>query len=166
VFEHFTDQARVAVVVAQEESRRCGHPAIDTEHLLLALLHTNDTAFQLLERAGFTLEETRAEVLAPEGEGPPDHIPFSAPLKEALEMSLHEALRLQDDFIGTEHLLLGLLREGNGAAAQALQRRGFELEPTRLAIANVDRGTRRGAHEPPGKLGSFLQRTRRRFGRG
>jgi ATP-dependent Clp protease ATP-binding subunit ClpA len=148
VFERFTDRARRVVVLAQEEARLLDHNFIGTEHLLLGLLHADDTAGQLLAGLGFGLDETRVRVVAagkPSKRPPSGHIPFTPRAKKALEMSLREALQMGDDFIGSEHLLLGLLREGGGLAAEILHEHGLQLENIRRTVSLVDRDTRRGA---------------------
>ena len=148
VFERFTDRARRVVVLAQEEARLLDHNFIGTEHLLLGLLHADDTAGQLLAGTGFGLDETRVRVVAagkPTKRPPSGHIPFTPRAKKALEMSLREALQMGDNFIGSEHLLLGLLREGGGLAAEILHEHGVQLEDIRRTVSLMDRDTRRGA---------------------
>jgi ATP-dependent Clp protease ATP-binding subunit ClpC len=152
VFERFTDRARRVVVLAQEEARRLDQNFIGTEHLLLGLLHVDDTAGQLLEGLGFGLDETRARVEAaakPQGHAPSGHIPFTPRAKKTLEMSLREALQLGDSFIGGEHILLGLLRVGKGLGAEILHERGLRLDEIRRSVALVDRDTRRGSGGAP-----------------
>jgi ATP-dependent Clp protease ATP-binding subunit ClpA len=147
VFERFTDRARRVVVLAQEEARLLDHNFIGTEHLLLRLLHADDTAGQLLAGLGFGLDETRVRIQAagkPRTRSPSGHIPFTSRAKKALEMSLREALQMGDGFIGSEHLLLGLLGEGGGLAGEILHEHGLQLENIRRTVSLVDRGTRRG----------------------
>jgi len=124
MFERFTNRARHAVVLAQEESRRLHHNYIGTEHVLLGLLGEPDgLAGRALTGLGVTLEGTRERVAAIVGTGtaePAGHIPFTPRAKKVLELSLREALRLGHNYIGTEHILLGLIREGDGVAAQVL----------------------------------------------
>jgi ATP-dependent Clp protease ATP-binding subunit ClpC len=152
VFERFTDRARRVVVLAQEEARRLDHTSIGTEHLLLGLLHVDDTAGQQQEGLGFGLDETRARVEAaakPQGHTPSGHIPFTPRAKKTLEMSLREALQLGDNFIGGEHILLGLLREGKGLGAEILHERGLRLDDLRRSVALIDQATRRDSGGPP-----------------
>ena len=121
MFERFTDRARQTVVLAQEEARRLNHTHIGTEHLLLGLLREGDgAAAQALKRFGLALADVRADVIGITGEGsksPPGHIPFTPRSKKVLELSLREALQMGHNYIGTEHILLGLVREGEGVAA-------------------------------------------------
>src|SRR6185437_13573382 len=124
MFERFTSRARHVVVLAQEEARRLRHNYIGTEHLLLGLLGEPDgVAGRVLAGFGMSLEATRREVTAIVSAGttaPSGHIPFTPRAKKVLELSLREALQLQHHYIGTEHILLGLIREGEGVAAQIL----------------------------------------------
>lgn len=152
MFERFTDRARRAVVLAQDEARLLDHDSIGPEHVLLGLLRLEgDLAAELLEARGVTYEETRARVgpAGPTGGRlPSGHIPFTPQAKKALEMSLREALKLGDTFIGTEHLLLGLMRAGMGLAAEILEGHGAELEDMRRIVRGIDREVRRGEAEP------------------
>ena len=131
MFERFTNQSRRVVVLAQEEARMLNHNYIGTEHLLLGLLHEGSgTAATALTSAGITLEAARAEVETIIGEGtqaPTGHIPFTSRAKKCLELSLREALQLTDNYIGTGHLLLGLIRKGDGVGVQVLERLGADL---------------------------------------
>jgi ATP-dependent Clp protease ATP-binding subunit ClpA len=124
MFERFSGQARQVVVSAQEEARELDHNYIGTEHLLLGLLATADClANASLTALGYTLDDVRGQVVAIVGRGkasPGGHIPFTPRAKKVLELSLREALQLKHNYIGTEHILLGLLREGEGMAAQIL----------------------------------------------
>ena len=129
MFERFTDRARRVVVLAQEEARGLNHNYIGTEHLLLGLLEPGGIAAQALTRFGMTATGTREEVTARVGRGsepPKGRIPFTPRAKKVLELSLREALSLSHNYIGTEHILLGLIREGepgdgrDGVAAQIL----------------------------------------------
>lgn len=124
MFERFTDRARRAVVLAQEEARLLQHDYIGTEHLLLGLIHEEESmAARALGALGLTLEGAQAEVERRIGKGseaPTGHIPFTPRAKKVLELSLRQALQLGHNYIGTEHILLGLLREGEGVAAQIL----------------------------------------------
>ena len=132
MFERFTDQARRVVVQAQEEARTLGHDYIGTEHILLGLLGERDgLAAQALGSLEISLDATREQVVEVAGKGTGQrsgHIPFTPRTKKVLELSLREAQRLGDDHIGTEHILLGLLREGDGAGAQILERQGASLD--------------------------------------
>jgi ATP-dependent Clp protease ATP-binding subunit ClpA len=124
MFERFSGQARHVVVSAQEEARELDHNYIGTEHLLLGLLVASDSsASASLSALGYTLDGARASVEAMVGRGkasPRGHIPFTPRAKKVLELSLREALQLKHNHIGTEHILLGLVREGEGRAAQIL----------------------------------------------
>jgi hypothetical protein len=125
MFERFTKDARHVVVLAQEEARRLHHNYIGTEHILLGLLAEQDgLAFRALQTFGFTLEGTRDEVTAivavGKGEMQSGHIPFTPRAKKTLELALRESLQLHHNYIGTEHVLLGVIREGEGVAAQIL----------------------------------------------
>ena len=128
MFERFTDQARRVVVLAQEEARMLGHNYIGTEHILLGLLSEGEgLAAQALRALEITLEAARGQVAEIIGAGTGQltgHIPFTPRTKKVLELSLREAQRLGDGFIGTEHILLGLAREGEGVGAQILERLG------------------------------------------
>ena len=131
MFERFTDRARRVVVLAQEEARLLNHNYIGTEHLLLGLLHEGEgIAAQVLESAGVALDAVRVNVKAQVGLGtssPSGHIPFTPRAKKALELSLREARQLGANFIGTEHLILALLRERQNVAVQVLQDLGADL---------------------------------------
>jgi ATP-dependent Clp protease ATP-binding subunit ClpC len=129
MFERFTDQARRVVVLAQEEARLLGHGYIGTEHILLGLLAEGDgLAAQALAALDIRLDPAREQVAEIIGEGssqpPSGHIPFTPRTKKVLELSLREAQRLGDSYIGTEHILLGLAREGEGVGVQVLDRLG------------------------------------------
>ncbi len=132
MFERFTDQARQVVVLAQEEARALGHGYIGTEHILLGLLSEEEgIAAQALGSLEITLDAAREQVAEIVGEGtspPPGHIPFTSRTKKVLELSLREAQRLGDSYIGTEHVLLGLAREGEGVGAQVLARLGASTD--------------------------------------
>jgi len=122
MFEKFTDKARRVVVLAQEEAKMLNHNYIGTEHLLLGLIHEGEgVAAKSLEALGISLDAVREQVQEIIGTGqtaPSGHIPFTPRAKKVLELSLREALQLGHSYIGTEHLLLGLIREGEGVAAQ------------------------------------------------
>jgi len=131
VFERFTDRARRVVVLAQEEARMLNHNYIGTEHILLGLVHEGEgSAAKALESLGISLEGVRAQVQEIIGQGqqtPSGHIPFTPRAKKVLELSLREALQLGHNYIGTEHILLGLIREGEGVSAQVLVKLGADL---------------------------------------
>lgn len=137
-FTRFSSRARQAVVLAQEESRRLGHSKVGTEHLLLGLLAEGEgVAAQVLAGAGITLDAARVgvEELAGRGQNAPSgHIPFTPRAKKVLELALREALHLKHDFIGTEHLLLGLLREGEGRGVQVVVAAGGQLDQLRDSV--------------------------------
>jgi ATP-dependent Clp protease ATP-binding subunit ClpA len=132
MFERFTDQARRVVVLAQEEARMLGHGYIGTEHILLGLLAEGEgMAAQVLATLGISLDAAREQVAEIAGEGtgrPGAHIPFTPRTKKVLELSLREAQRLGDSYIGTEHILLGLAREGEGVGVQVLDRLGVSTD--------------------------------------
>ncbi len=134
-FNRFTDRARRVVVLAQEEARQLRHDYIGTEHLLLGLLREGEgVGAQALQGAGITLDVVRAEVekIIGCGQGTPrGHIPFTPRSKKVLELALREALRLSHNYIGTEHILLGLLREGEGVGAQVITAAGVQLSDLR-----------------------------------
>ncbi len=131
MFERFTDRARRVVVLAQEEARLLNHNYIGTEHILLGLIHEGEgVAAKALESLGISLEAVRAqveEIIGHGGPAPSGHIPFTPRAKKVLELSLREALQLGHNYIGTEHILLGLIREGEGVAAQVLVKLGADL---------------------------------------
>ncbi len=138
MFERFTDRARRVVVLAQEEARLLNHNYIGTEHILLGLIHEGEgVAARALEGMGISLESVRSQVVEIIGQGaqaPTGHIPFTPRAKKVLELSLREALQLGHNYIGTEHILLGLIREGEGVAAQVLQKLGAELHKVRQSV--------------------------------
>jgi ATP-dependent Clp protease ATP-binding subunit ClpC len=131
MLERFSDRARQVVVLAQEEARMLNHNYIGTEHVLLGLIHeSDDVAARSLESLGISLDAVRQQVEEIIGRGqqaPSGHIPFTPRAKKVLELSLREALQLGHGYIGTEHILLGLLREGDGVAAQVLVTLGADL---------------------------------------
>ena len=135
VFERFTDRARRVVVLAQEEARLLNHNYIGTEHILLGLIHEGEgVAAKALESLGISLEAVRSqveEIIGQGGSSPSGHIPFTPRAKKVLELSLREALQLGHNYIGTEHILLGLIREGEGVAAQVLVKLGADLSRVR-----------------------------------
>jgi ATP-dependent Clp protease ATP-binding subunit ClpC len=144
VFERFTDRARRVVVLAQEEARLLDHSYIGTEHILLGLVHEEEgLAARALELLGISLVAVRREVEQSigRGDGPPaGHVPFTPRAKKVLELSLREALQLGHNYIGTEHILLGLVREGEGVAATVLQSFGVELERVREVVIDLVQG--------------------------
>ena len=141
MFERFTERSRRVVVLAQEEARMLDHHYIGTEHLLLGLIHEGDgIAGQAIESAGLTLDAARAEVERMIGRGasaPSGHIPFTARAKKVLELALREALALKKSYIGPEHILLGLIREGNGVGAQILERLAAPLPVLRAQVIEL-----------------------------
>jgi ATP-dependent Clp protease ATP-binding subunit ClpA len=143
MFERFTDQARQVVVLAQEEARALGHGYIGTEHILLGLLSEGEgIAAQALGSLEITLDAAREQVAEIIGVGtgpPPGHIPFTSRTKKVLELSLREAQRLGDSYIGTEHILLGLTREGEGAGAQVLDRLGASADRVQVQVLTTAR---------------------------
>ncbi|WP_037363143.1 ATP-dependent Clp protease ATP-binding subunit [Nakamurella lactea] len=141
MFERFTDRARRVVVLAQEEARMLNHNYIGTEHILLGLIHEGEgVAAKALESLNIALEGVRAQVEEIIGQGaqaPSGHIPFTPRAKKVLELSLREALQLGHNYIGTEHILLGLIREGEGVAAQVLVKLGADLNRVRQQVLQL-----------------------------
>ena len=141
MFERFTDRARRVVVLAQEEARMLNHNYIGTEHILLGLIHEGEgVAAKGLEALGISLEGVRSQVEEIIGQGqqaPSGHIPFTPRAKKVLELSLREALQLGHNYIGTEHILLGLIREGEGVAAQVLVKLGADLNRVRQQVIQL-----------------------------
>jgi ATP-dependent Clp protease ATP-binding subunit ClpC len=141
VFERFTDRARRTVVFAQEEARMLNHNYIGTEHILLGLLREDEgVAARALTTLGVSLEAVRrdvGEIVGRGSEAPRGHIPFTPRAKKVLELSLREALQLGHNYIGTEHILLGLIREGEGVAAQVLQKLGADLDRVRQTVVQL-----------------------------
>ena len=144
MFERFTDRARRVVVLAQEEARMLNHNYIGTEHILLGLIHEGEgVAAKALESLGISLEAVRQQVEEIIGQGqqaPSGHIPFTPRAKKVLELSLREALQLGHNYIGTEHILLGLIREGDGVAAQVLVKLGADLNRVRQQVIQLLHG--------------------------
>ncbi len=144
MFERFTERARRAVVLAQEEARMLNHNYIGTEHILLGLIHENrGVAARALESLGISLDAVRHQVEEIIGRGqqaPSGHIPFTPRAKKVLELSLREALQLGHNYIGTEHILLGLIREGDGVAAQVLVKLGADLNRVRQQVIQLLHG--------------------------
>jgi ATP-dependent Clp protease ATP-binding subunit ClpA len=141
MLERFTDQARRAVVLAEEEARTLDHNWIGTEHLLLGLIREGDgVAARALESLGISLQPVRQQVEEMIGRGqqvPSEQIPFTPRSKKVLELSLRESLQLGQDHVGTEHILLGLIREGDGVAAQVLVRLGADLNRVRQQVIEL-----------------------------
>src|SRR5262247_1080969 len=141
MFERFTDRARRVVVLAQEEARMLNHNYIGTEHILLGLVHEGDgVAAKALASIGISIEGVRQQVEEIIGQGqqaPTGQIPFTPRAKKVLELSLREALQLGHSYIGTEHILLGLIREGEGVAAQVLQKLGADLNRVRQQVIQL-----------------------------
>ncbi len=152
MFERFTEKARRVVVYAQEEAKKLNQNYIGTEHLLLGLIREDDgIAAKALESLDVSLDDVREQVEELIGEGtyvPTGHIPFTPRAKKVLELSLREALQLGHNYIGTEHILLGLIREGEGVAAQVLLNLGADLEKVRSAVLQLLSGYY-GKHTEP-----------------
>ena len=163
MFERFTDRARRVVVLAQEEARMLNHNYIGTEHILLGLIHEGEgVAAKALESLNISLEAVRQQVEEIIGQGqaaPTGHIPFTPRAKKVLELSLREALQLGHNYIGTEHILLGLIREGEGVAAQVLQKLGADLNRVRQTVIQLLSGYTGGKGEttPGGPQGEGQQ---------
>jgi ATP-dependent Clp protease ATP-binding subunit ClpC len=144
MFERFTDRARKVVVLAQEEARMLNHNYVGTEHILLGLIHEGEgVAARALESLGISLEAVRQQVEDIIGRGqqaPTGHIAFTPRLKKVLELASREALQLGHNYIGTEHILLGLIREGEGVAAQVLVKLGADLNRVRQQVIHLLHG--------------------------
>ncbi|AWT26989.1 MULTISPECIES: ATP-dependent Clp protease ATP-binding subunit [Corynebacterium] len=151
MFERFTDRARRVVVLAQEEARALNHNYIGTEHILLGLIHEGEgVAAKALESMGISLEAVRTEVediIGTGGHPPSGYIPFTPRAKKVLELALREALQLGHKYIGTEHILLGLIREGEGVAAQVLVKLGADLSRVRQQVIQLLSGYEGGEPE-------------------
>jgi len=141
MFERFTDRARRVIALAQEEARMLNHNYIGTEHLLLGLLHEGQgLAAQVLEPLGIGLEAAREQVEEAVGRGQqaaPIRTPFTPQAKKVLELARREAFQLGHHYIGTEHILLGLIREGDGVGAQVLAGLGADLHLTRQQVIRL-----------------------------
>ena len=161
MFERFTDRARRVVVLAQEEARLLNHNYIGTEHILLGLIHEGEgVAAKGLESLGISLEAVRSQVEELIGHGassPSGHIPFTPRAKKVLELSLREALQLGHNYIGTEHILLGLIREGEGVAAQVLVKLGADLSRVRQQVIQLLSGYS-GSGAPSGEKAGVTSR--------
>jgi ATP-dependent Clp protease ATP-binding subunit ClpA len=151
VFERFTDRARRVVVLAQEEARLLNHGYLGTEHLVLGLISEGTgRSRQVLIELGADLDSFRSEVEEIVGKGTGivrGHIPFTPRAKKVMEFALRESLQLGHNYIGTEHLLLGLIREGEGVGSQVLMKRGLELSVVREAVITALNG-----RQPQAKL--------------
>ncbi len=162
MFERFTDRARRVVVLAQDEARGLKHNYIGTEHLLLGLISEGEgVAAKALETMEIKGEAVRASVIEiiGEGEKPVEgHIPFTPRAKRVFELSLREALQLGHNYIGTEHLLLGLLKEGEGVAAQVLTKQGADLAQVRQTVIQMLSGYQRGDDEGRESVGAGVRR--------
>ena len=158
MFERFTDRARRSMVLAQAEARRLRHNFIGTEHLLLGLLAEEDgLAAKALNSVGVTLEATRqtvAEMVGPATETVASP-PFTPRSKKVLEEALREALQLGQNYIGTEHILLGLLRQGDGVGAQAIGQLGVELSQVRRAVIEMLSAPEFGQITAAGMVGPY-----------
>ena len=157
MFERFTDRARRVVVLAQEEARKLNHSDIGTEHLLLGLIHESEgVAARALKSLGVTEEAMRQrveEIISRGRQAPPPHIPFTPQAKKAFQLALREALQLGHNYIGTEHILLGLLRQGEDPAAQVLVGLGAELDRVRQVVLELLHGYQGEATRSAGRPG-------------
>ena len=172
MFERFTDRARRVVVLAQEEARMLNHNYIGTEHILLGLIHEDESiAAKALQALGISLEAVRQQVEEIIGRGqqaPSGHIPFTPRAKKVLELSLREALLLGHNYIGTEHILLGLIREGEGVAAQVLVKLGADLSRVRQQVIQLlhgDQGQEPAAAVVPSETAPSTSLVLDQFGR-
>ena len=165
MFDRFTDRARRVIVLAQDEAKLLNHNYIGTEHILLGLIHEGEgVAAKALESLGIALEAVRAQVEEIIGQGqqvPTGHIPFTPRAKKVLELSMREALQLNHPYIGTEHILLGLIREGEGVAAQVLIKLGADLNRVRNQVLQLlsgfqgsEKPSTAGAPEAPQQQGN------------
>jgi ATP-dependent Clp protease ATP-binding subunit ClpC len=141
MFERFTDRARRVVVLAQDEARVLSHDYIGTEHLLLGLIREgHGLAAKAMEPLGISLDSVRQQVEETVSRGqqaPSGHIPFTPQAKNVLRLALSESMALDHHYIGTEHILLGLMREGDGVAAQVLAQRGADLDQVRQQVLQL-----------------------------
>jgi Clp amino terminal domain, pathogenicity island component len=160
MFERFTERARRVVVLAQEEARLLDHNYIGTEHLLLGLIREGEgVAARALESLDISLEAVRQrveEIIGHGQEAPSGHIPFTPRAKKVLELSLREAMQLGHNYIGTEHILLGLIREGDGVAAQVLVGLGADLNRVRQQVIQLLAGPAAGVVAGTGWVESRL----------
>jgi len=166
MFERFTDRARRVLVLAQEEARLLNHSFIGTEHILLDLIHEGEgLAAKALESLGISLEAVREkveEMVGPAGSAPTSDPPFTPRAKKVLELSLREALQLGHNYIGTEHILLGLVREGEGVAAQVLVSLGADLTRVRLHVIQLLSGYQGRESSTTLPVGGLARMPRRR----
>jgi ATP-dependent Clp protease ATP-binding subunit ClpC len=157
MFEHFTDRARRVMVLSQEEARMFGHNWVGTEHILLGLLHEGTgVAAKALMALGFSLAEARTQIAEIVGHGDPadaptGHIAFTPRAKKVLELASRESRELGHDYVGTEHILLGLMREGDGAGAQVLNRAGTDYPAVRDQVLQLLHG-HQGDDVPPAEV--------------
>ena len=170
MFERFTEKARRVVVYAQEEARMLNQNYIGTEHLLLGLIREQDgIAAKALESLNISLEDVHGQVEDLIGRGtfvPTGHIPFTPRAKKVLELSLREALQLGHNYIGTEHILLGLIREGEGVAAQVLLNLGADLDKVRSAVTgDQSHGGSLSIHDHHERLHDLAEFASHRVGR-
>src|SRR5580692_11206726 len=160
MFERFTDRARRVVVLAQEEARMLNHNYIGTEHILLGLIHEGQgVAAEALESLGISLDAVRQQVEEIIGQGqevPSGHIPFTPRGKKVLELSLRESLQLGHNYIGTEHILLGLIREGDGVAGQVLVKLGADLNRVRQQVIQLISGQQPQPGRRPPRKGEIV----------
>lgn len=158
MFERFTDRARRVIVLAQDEAKMLNHNYIGTEHILLGLIHEGEgVAAKALEQMGISLEAVREQVIEIIGQGstpPTGHIPFTPRAKKVLEYSLREALQMNHSYIGTEHILLGLIREGEGVAAQVLIKLGADLNRVRTTVLQLLSGYQEEGGGQPATAGA------------
>ena len=170
MFEKFSDRARRVVVLSQEEARLLNHNYIGTEHILLGLVHEDEgVAARALKSLNIRLDAVRGEVEEIIGQGgspPSDHIPFTPRAKKVLELSLREAIQLGHNYIGTEHILLGLVREGEGVACQVLVKLGADLPKVRARVLQLvaespGRGTGGWIFRPSSELTAVLDEAHR-----
>jgi ATP-dependent Clp protease ATP-binding subunit ClpA len=171
MFERFTNRARRAVVLAQEQARELSHNYIGTEHLLLGLAKEDDgIAGRILAAHGMTYDIVRQDIVekvgAGKGDSPTGHIPFTPRAKKTLELSLREALALHHNYIGTEHILLGLIREGEGVAAQVLSKHADLLTIRSSVLDLVPAGDPEETRDPLGAAGRMIGMLRDRLGVG
>ena len=172
MFERFTDRARRVVVLAQEEARMLNHDYIGTEHILLGLIREGEgVAAKALESLGISQEAVRRQVEEIVGQGqqaPSGHIPFTPRAKKVLELSLREALQLGHNYIGTEHILLGLIREDDGVAARVLVKLGADPSRVRQQVIQLlhgDQGKEPAAAGPPSETAPSTSIVLDQFGR-
>ena len=169
MFQRFSDSARRVVVLAQEEARKLNHNYIGTEHLLLGLIQEGEgVAAKALESVQVNIDAVRGQVVEIIGRGsspPSGHIPFTPRAKKVLELSLREALQLGHNYIGTEHILLGIIREGEGVAAKVLVKLGIDLERLRNQVLRMLSGSPAGTGEAAAGEGAHGAMMLDQFGR-